>query len=227
MRLVVKKTRSSLLTTALALMTLVIIILMMIMAPAVDTSPYQGETFARSSQLQFSLNETLYPADLDRSVKRTRGESTGTLRGAGKERTNTQVNTSGGDKPEGDYTEARVSTRSERDRERKVIARLIADRIMEYYFKYDSPPGLYRDKSKTELTSEPAHIVYLYEGNTNRIDALAVTTGRKKTDYTFSRVHSCSQQTSTGLNITFIFNDTEVILCKEDGGRERMPVMYY
>ncbi|MFW5720071.1 MAG: hypothetical protein ACOCXT_03535, partial [Candidatus Dojkabacteria bacterium] len=149
MQLVVEKTRSSLLTTALALMTLVIIMLMMIMTPAVDTSPYQGETFSRPSQLQFSLNETLYPADFDRSVKRTEGKSTGTVRDAGKERTNTHVNTSGGDKPEEDYTEARVSTRSERDRERQVFARLIADRIMEYYFKYDSPPGLYRDKGKT------------------------------------------------------------------------------
>ena len=119
-----------------------------------------------------------------------------------------------------EYTEEKISTVAGRDEERILIAQLITDNITEYYFKYGLYPGLYKDKSQTELSTDPSYIIYFYNNEENKTNALAFTLGDDKGDYSLSRVVSCENIEVKENELKFSYHEAQLNLCRENGDVE-------
>lgn len=115
------------------------------------------------------------------------------------------------------YFEEYISSLETRDAERRLFAQELANQIGEYKVKYSQSPNLYIDKSKTELGSLPSSIVYLYNSDQNRTNAIAIATGFDNDDYKFKRVSSCSLESSKNDLIVFELNEEFILLCEEGG----------
>jgi hypothetical protein len=118
-----------------------------------------------------------------------------------------------------------LSTVEGRNLERNEIMDLITDRISEYYFVYGKLPNLYKNKSKIELGTEASNTIYFYNGDENRIGALAFTLGTDEDSILFSRVLDCKDMASVENKISFTYLDFELKLCDEGGGTKSFFIL--
>ncbi len=110
------------------------------------------------------------------------------------------------------------STAEGRDRDRELIFRFLLDTIEEYEFYHDKLPEIYIDKSGTLLSDDPSSVIYFYNGNENRTNAIAINLGNES--YMFIRVESCTKVVFEDYLMPFEFNieNKKIILCMESGG---------
>lgn len=109
------------------------------------------------------------------------------------------------------------STIEGRDRDREIIFKYLYDSIEEYLFYYDKLPEIYIDKSATLLSDEPSELIYFYNGDENKTNAISINLGTES--YVFSRFNKCEdvQFDENLFAFTYSLEDKKIFLCLESG----------